>query len=38
MDFIFCLSISELKAKMSGAIDVQLLRIAFNDFIKILKG
>lgn len=38
MDFIFCLGISELKAKMSGASDIHLLRIAFNDFIKILKG
>lgn len=38
MDFIFCIGISELKAKMSGAIDVHLLRFAFNDFIKILKG
>ena len=37
MDFIFCLGLSELKAKMSGAIDTHLVRIAFNDFIKILK-
>jgi hypothetical protein len=38
MDFIFCLGISELKAKMSGATETHLIRIAFNDFIRILKN
>ncbi len=38
MDFVFCLAISELKAKNSGAQNVELVRYAFNEYIRILKS
>lgn len=38
MDFVLCLAISELKAKNSGAQNVEQLRYAFNEYIRILKS
>jgi hypothetical protein len=38
MDFVLCLAISELKAKNSGAQNVELVRYAFNEYIRILKS
>ncbi len=38
MDMIFCLGISELKAEQQGAQNPELMRYAFNEYLKVLKS